>query len=284
MWPLDLPRHLPGRSYETCISRTREMGTERRRTRLNDAASAIEKAARSFRRAAASQDLHQLKEDDFKVPGVSDRNAIDWIYKNGMVDKRSPGRAIYDDLMDAAEDERCPLCGWGRVSQLDHFVPKSSFPALCVDPLNLIPACGECNRTKGEYWSADVSGTLLHPYLDRVDGDQWLDARVIHEAPLRLAFFVTVPPTWGDVLAARVHHHFNRFGLAKLYASQANRTLRNIQQSLEGQLRAGGGAMVRAYLLDAAASRLAVEYNGWEGVTYRTLAADDAFCRGAFLR
>ncbi|MEV6420243.1 hypothetical protein [Streptomyces sp. NPDC051662] len=125
---------------------------------------------------------------------------------------------------------------------------------------------------------------LLHPYLDRVDDDQWLDARVIHGDPLRLAFFVTAPSAWNDILVARVHQHFDRFGLAKLYASQANRTLRNIQQSLAGQLRAGGETMVRAYLLDAAASRLAVQRNGWEGVTYRTLAADEAFCCGAFLR
>ncbi|MFF6785796.1 hypothetical protein [Streptomyces sp. NPDC012510] len=47
-------------------------------------------------------------------------------------------------------------------------------------------------------------------------------------------------------------------------------------------LDAGGKDTVRAYLTDEAKTRLADRLNGWEGVTYRALARDDAFCSGVF--
>lgn len=40
--------------------------------------------------------------------------------------------------------------------------------------------------------------------------------------------------------------------------------------------------MVRAYLSTEADTRLGNRLNGWEGVAYRALARDDAFCSGAF--
>ncbi|MDK0524027.1 hypothetical protein [Streptomyces sp. ML-6] len=150
-------------------------------------------------------------------------------------------------------------------------------------PLNLVPACSDCNHIKGDQKPTTVETTPLHPYLDRIDDVTWLQAKVIHDAPVRLEFFVTPPPTWGQGLIARATHHFTMFGLAKTYAVQANRTLRNIQHTLEGQFKAGGKELVHEYLAAEAATRLAVQPNGWEGVTYRTLAADGAFCNGGFL-
>jgi len=42
--------------------------------------------------------------------------------------------------------------------------------------------------------------------------------------------------------------------------------------------------MVRDYLEEQAEPRLAVDLNGCEGVTYRTLAADDLYCHGPSTR
>ncbi|OKJ78754.1 hypothetical protein AMK30_02175 [Streptomyces sp. CB02460] len=200
-----------------------------------------------------------------------------------MVRKGGPCRIIYDELMAKPTDERCPLCGHGVVRQLDHVMPKSKFPTLCVDPLNLVPACGDCNTVKGDYEATCAEDTLLHPYVDRIDSERWLQARVIHEEIARLEFFTLAPAGWDDLLASRVHHHFELLKLGSLYAVQANRTLANIRQILTAQFRAGGETMVRDYLASEAHTRLAVQRNGWEGVTYHALASDEAFVRGAFL-
>ncbi|MER5758938.1 hypothetical protein [Streptomyces sp. NPDC002082] len=283
MWPLGRPRHGARDSYEACISRTREMGAQKRRTRLIAAADAVEAASEAFRSGAAAGSLHDLRPEEFQVPGIGhDEKVVTWLYENGMV-KGGPGRAIYDELMSAPEHDRCPLCGHGTVSQLDHFMPKSSYPALCVDPLNLVPACSDCNKVKGDAKATRAEELPLHPYFDDIDTETWLAARVIHEdGSVRLEFFVSPPDSWDQVLADRARHHFKLFNLRRTYANQANRYIGEIRGRLRSLLARGGADAVRAHLLDGAASSLGERPNSWMGVTDRTLAADPAFCQGSF--
>jgi len=196
--------------------------------------------------------------------------------------RTADGRRIYDQIMSGPAHETCPLCGHGIVKTLDHYLPKRVFPVLCVDPLNLVPACSDCNHTKGDLVPSSPDRTPLHPYFDRVDGAAWLHARVLQDSPVRLEFFPDPPPSWGATLVARVAHHFELFDLAKLYAVQANRTISGIRQQLARLREAGNRETVRSYLREEADTRLAERPNGWEGVTYRTLAADDSFCDGGF--
>ncbi|MGC5543731.1 HNH endonuclease [Streptomyces griseus] len=253
-----------------------------RRTLLLAAGDSVEAAGERFRHAAQAGTLHELLGADFTVPGVRANDAVQWIYDNGMVNTRK-GRAIYDQLMAAPADERCPLCGHGVVRTLDHYLPKKMFPALCVDPLNLIPACADCNHTKGDIQPTGPEKTPIHPYLDCIDNESWLEAKVVGSEPVWLDFYVSPPPTWDSHLASRTRHHFELFGLAELFSLQANRTLNSIRQHLTSAFEAGGEDLVRAYLTDEASTRLAHRPNGWEGVTYRTLAQDEAFCSGTFI-
>ncbi|MGW2607638.1 HNH endonuclease [Streptomyces mirabilis] len=282
MWPLSPPSHGARASYETCISLTKEMGAQKRRSRLTAAADAVEAAGENFRTAAADQTLHTLDPENFQIPGIGEEEkAVSWIYQNGMVS--GPGRPIYNELMSAPEHERCPLCGHGIVSQLDHFMPKSSYPALCVDPLNLIPACSDCNKAKADKRASAIEELPLHPYLDHIDGQEWLAARVVHEdGCVRLEFFVSPPPSWDQVLTTRARNHFKLFGLRKTYALQANRFIGEIRGLLPDLLTSGGADAVRTHLLAGAASSLSKRPNSWMGVTFRTLANDAMFCHGAF--
>ncbi|MET7989224.1 HNH endonuclease signature motif containing protein [Streptomyces sp. NPDC005281] len=252
-----------------------------RRGLLLAAGDSIEAAGERFRQAAQQGRLHALDDAEFAVPGISPGEAVRWAYENGMVNTLD-GRAVYEQLMAAPADDRCPLCGQGVVRTLDHFLPKRMFPALCVDPLNLVPACADCNHVKGEVFPSQAETTLLHPYLDRIDQDSWLEASVAEGDPVRLDFFVSPPPSWERVLIERTRHHFALFQLAEVFAVQANRTVSGIRRLLAKMLEAGGVDAVRAYLSEEAATRLAHRLNGWEGVTYRTLARNDAFCSGAF--
>ncbi|MFI5690066.1 HNH endonuclease [Streptomyces sp. NPDC051636] len=252
-----------------------------RRSLLQAAADSVEAAGERFRQSAREGTLHDLDRSQFTVPGIEAGDVVRWAYENGMVNT-TDGRAIYDQIMAAPADERCPLCGHGVVRTLDHFLPKRMFPALCVDPLNLVPACADCNHAKGEGMPSGAEATLLHPYLDRIDHDPWLEARIADHSLVRLDFFVSPPPAWDQVLIDRTRHHFALFKLARLFAVQANRTVSGIRRQLTDILDAGGKDIVRAYLSAEADTRLAHRLNGWEGVTYRTLARDDAFCSGSF--
>jgi hypothetical protein len=277
MWHLDPPGITARDSYVRSVLTTQML--ERRR-RLLAATDTVEQAGVHFRGAVGAQTMHELDSGAFAVPGIAPGDFVKWAYKNGMCS--GGGRDIYDQILDAPEDERCPMCGHGEVAQLDHVMPKMKYPALCVDPLNLVPICERCNYVKGQASPTGLETTLLHPYVDQVDTESWLDAEVVPNRQGQLKYYVSAPAGWDDTLTARAHHHFALFKLARRYSVHANRTLKSIRCSLQEQLDRAGEDAVRAYLLDAAASRLQHDPNSWDGVAHRAWAADDEFCRGAF--
>ncbi|MFE4658134.1 hypothetical protein ACFRFJ_15795 [Streptomyces hydrogenans] len=264
-------------SYRACVA-TSTTKDDRRKNLLN-ASGTVREAGQRLRRAMSETSLHNLEEKDFSIPGIDTENFYKWVYGNGM--STVDGKKIRGQLMTAPPNERCPLCRQGTVYQLDHFLPKTLFPALCVDPLNLVPVCERCNHIKGNKRPYQRENTFLHPYLDRISHERWLDARTAHEGEtVRLEFLVTPPGTWDPTLIARVEHHFEDFELGPRYAITANRVIGDLAYRLNQQRLLGGAAMVRAYLQDEAVTCFANDANSVEGVTYATLAADDLYCQG----
>ncbi|MFD0354051.1 HNH endonuclease [Streptomyces sp. NPDC127110] len=283
MWPLDPPTVSARSSWETCTGKSRDTVTNGNLgTRLREATGAAEEAATAFQVAARARALHNLEAKDFKIDGISDKNVADIVYGSGMT--KGPGRDIYDALMDAPEDELCPLCRHSDVTQLDHVMPKATYPALCVAPENLVPVCGICNHIKNDRTAADAEDVLLHPYFEHTSTVNWLDATLATSAldAGRLTYFVNPPPDWGGTLTARVRRQFDLLELGRRYSIKANQTLRGIHHHLVQQLKAGKPGAVRTHLSDMATSHLAADPNGWAGVAYRTWAADDDFCQGRF--
>ncbi|MFJ9871515.1 HNH endonuclease signature motif containing protein [[Kitasatospora] papulosa] len=264
-------------SYQACVATSTE--EDGRRKSLLNASGAVREAGRRLREAASANALHDLDEKHFSIPEIDTKDFYTWVYGNGM--STTAGRKIRGRLMAAPPNERCPMCRQGTVYQLDHFLPKTLFPALCVDPLNLVPMCERCNLIKGNRRPDQRENTLLHPYLDRMSHERWLDARTVHEdEAVRLEFFVTPPATWGAALTARVTHHFELFGLGHRYAVAANRVVGDVTFGVNLQRERGGAGAVRIYLQGEADTRFAGDTNSIEGVAYATLAADDDFCEG----
>ncbi|MGW6866138.1 hypothetical protein [Streptomyces sp. NPDC054901] len=284
MWHLDPPTLSARDSWEKCTSRSRgPKGTTGFGEKLRNAADAAQTAADAFVAAARSRTLHSLEPTTLGLgDNIKNATVTTIVYENGMVSDSSAGREIYDALMDAPEDDLCPLCRHSDVTQLDHVMPRTTHPALCVTPQNLVPVCGPCNHTKGETASTKAGEVLLHPYYDRVDHESWLNAAVAPGGFGRLKYFVTAPATWDSVLTARVEHHFRFLDLGKRYSTRANNTLRGMRHHLTRQLVTTGPAGIRDYLEELATSHLVEDLNHWSGVAYRSWAADDAFCEGAF--
>ena len=55
------------------------------------------------------------------------------------------GRRIYDSILNSVEDNICPYCSQRLIKTLDHYLPKSIYPYFSVTPINLVPACRDCN-------------------------------------------------------------------------------------------------------------------------------------------
>lgn len=67
--------------------------------------------------------------------------------------------------------DKCAYCE-SRVSHVypgdcEHILPKSRFPKLVVEWINLTFVCAECNRRKSDY--AEDAHPLINPYIDDPD-------------------------------------------------------------------------------------------------------------------
>lgn len=68
----------------------------------------------------------------------------------------------------------CPYCSINQISQLDHFMPKSKYPALAVCRMNLVPLCGVCNQKKTD----DDFKLYTHAYYDTFPSIPFLIANI----------------------------------------------------------------------------------------------------------
>jgi hypothetical protein len=278
MWPLGRPAHSARSTFEICISRVRDPGLA---ARLAAATDSVVAASREFNQAARHGTLHQIVPHDIVVPDVTVEE-MEKVYTQRMAKIGAPGRAIYDEIFSASPQGRCPLCTQRAVTTLDHHLPKARFPALAVAPLNLIPACSDCNRAKLTAVPTRAEEVGLHPYYDDLGDEIWLYARVIERRPAAVRFSVVAPATWDPVMAARVSHHFRTLCLATLFASEAAEELINIRHQLTTLSAADPIDGVRRELRRRADSCEVARPNGWRTATYRAWRDSDWFCAGGF--
>lgn len=59
--------------------------------------------------------------------------------------------------------DKCPYCGMGEATTLDHFLPKSVYKELATCRLNLVPLCWKCNLEKKD---KDFNGFIHSYYQD----------------------------------------------------------------------------------------------------------------------
>jgi hypothetical protein len=277
MWPLPMPGYLARDTYLLCISRIPSGPLKERMDGLEDDVAA---AADLYADAARKATLYTLDGADFTPDSPQDRREMINTYTNRMAHERAPGRPVYNALKLAAK--RCPLCNHRDVSTLDHHLPKTVYSLHCVTPVNLIPACSDCNKIKSDTASATAADQTLHPYFDNVDQDTWLKAEVVQGTPPALVFSADPPRHWAAELVERVRHHFEVCGLADLYGSQAATELAGIAYQQAQIHKAGGEQAVKDHLDLTATSRGMANRNHWTTAAYRALADSDWYCSGGF--
>jgi hypothetical protein len=272
-----VPVQVPSTVYLTCIGKVRSAALK---AQLLAAEPAIAIAANEYDQHANAKTLYLVPTQN----GVGAVTAAEMtkVYTQRMAHPQAPGRPIYDALLAAPVLGICPLCGHGDVATLDHYLPKTEFSAITVLPLNLVPACRDCNFTKLKNIPAAANEQPLHPYYDDVQDELWLRANVIQGPPVALQYYVGPPGHWSQVLQERVNAHFAAYGLARLFATQAARKLNNIRGYIRNLHQNGGEGVVAAHLEAMADSVALAHVNSWETAMYRALANDAWYCSGGF--
>ncbi|MCT7312089.1 hypothetical protein N5J06_14085 [Ralstonia sp. CHL-2022] len=274
---LPKPKLKAEKVFADCISKIKNADLKER---MGDVAEAITAASGEYERLAARTRLHELGRD--QPLGAVTIAEMEAVYTNRMAKKKAPGRYAYDEIFNSSPNARCPLCGHRKVSTLDHHLPKSHYPAFPVAPINLVPACTDCNKAKLASIPVSADSQALHPYFDNINDKRWLYGKVLEVTPVVIEFRVIKPEEWSDVLSSRVDLHFNRLGLGPLYSAEAVDELENIRHQLISLHGIGGAELVRSEMIDRAASARKYRLNGWRTATFEAFAASEWFCDGGF--
>jgi 5-methylcytosine-specific restriction endonuclease McrA len=260
----------------TCIGGISDPGLQHRLTAITPHLVA---AAVRYDQLARAQSLHQV----VRVPNVGTvtRHELEALYSQQMSASNGAARSIYSALRNASPNGKCPLCGIGTVTVLDHHLPKARYPNLAVCPSNLVPACDFCNNAKRARFPTCAEEQTIHPYYDDYTQQQWIFAQLDVAGPPVLIFYVNAPADWPQVAKLRAKRHFDVVKLGVSYTSNANDDLIPLRDHLTTVAATKGTPGVRAYLLEEQA-RYANRLNCWQHVMYQTLAANSWFVGGGY--
>lgn len=184
--------------------------------------------------------------------------------------------------------DQCPYCGFGEVADLDHHLQRAHYRPVSIFPLNLIPACAQCNRIKPKNQIVDPAKHGLNSYLEDVTTYKFLVANVSIE-PITRAVVVEfqVRQSFGmsDEMFNRLTNHLVVFDLQERYGTQINIYLSGLETSFLDNYNSGGGAAVARFLRKSSkASEKQFGWNDWRAALLRGLCKCRDFCDGGFMR
>lgn len=272
-----MPTYNSGDVFIDCLEIVKNVNLK---ARLTATRNLVVEAAEELEEKVTTGQLHTVIRETL-VNGNVTSAELQGVYDR-MVRKGTLGRKIYDKLIIASPLGVCPLCSQREVTQIDHYLPKAEYPRLSVVPINLVPSCSDCNKSKLTGYPNTSEEETLHPYFDNIENDLWLTATVIHSTPPTIQFQVTPHHDWEQLLSDRVLFHFDTLSLAKLYSTQAAVELVQINLSLIKLHDSSGAAGVRKFILEGAESRSHANINSWQAAMYTAMASDNWFCDGGF--
>jgi len=129
--------------------------------------------------------------------------------------------AIYGELL-RVTDGRCPMCGFGEASTLDHYLPLSRYPEFSVFAVNLVPACARCNQLKGNSVGRTPTEQFLHSFFHQIPSIPVLTCRVdVEPGTVLVTFRIRQSQRVPTDILARMSYQFDRLRLADRFRREA---------------------------------------------------------------
>jgi hypothetical protein len=229
--------------------------------------------------------LYQLpqdasRNDDVIINGIT-KKQIKNLYSQYMVPQDKPARMYYDALIGMAPHGKCPYCGFGQASTLDHYLPKSKYPFFSILANNLIPSCKDCNTGKSSDVAMVAGLQSIHPYFD---GDifvesQWLYAQIEETMPLSVTYYVDPPEDWPEVAKQRAINHFADFNLGRRFSVEAADEISSVADSFSQSIEYLDGQEVARQLERKSNAEFRKHKNSWKTALYQALASSVWYCK-----
>lgn len=274
MYSLDRPTTTGVESYQITVNSIRSLPLKQQ---YQAATPYIANRCTEYDKIAESLCFEKAIDMEFKVDSSQGVN-MTTLYEQQFTRNQQP-RNIRDNLLLSAPHGLCPYCGHGSVTQLDHYLPKESFPATAVHPSNLVPACADCNHAKRAYAPNSNSPALLHPYFDIAFDTPWLIASLERsEISLPTIHFNILSNEENPAFETRIRTHFKQLNLWKRSASWSGQLLSNYANFLiSDHGRELTANQVRSDLRIMAIRSSGNRINSWEYTTHIAMSESEWF-------
>jgi hypothetical protein len=270
--------------YATCVS---GISAAALAARFNFATADILALADLYEDRATQNELHLFPSSPWGdgaalVVGELKKEELTDLYTSHMAKRDQPARSYYDRILSLAPLGKCPFCGFGQVSTLDHFLSKARYPSFSVLPINLIPACTDCNKGKGA-GVLDTQNQIPHPYFEgaSIETDTWLYASVQETTPATAMFSVIPPNHWPAELVRRVVNYVRDLKLTTRFAIEAASELASLSDFLS-QLETS--QRIGEHLGLVAQTERFIRRNSWKAALYEALSESVWYCEGGYQR
>ena len=192
------------------------------------------------------------------------------LYKQKFSNKESVGRKYYDRIM-LNGGRNCPICELNTPPrELDHFLPKSKYPLLCVLPENLIPICYDCNHNKSSIFINDYYLIPFHPYYEEIT-EQWLECKISYFSDMSCETIFYNGCSKSNPLWGKYEAQFNTYGLSERYNLSGIAYVDSMRIDHELDFKAGGEKCVYDALINRKKIEEAKNVNSYESATVRAV-------------
>lgn len=281
----------PEQIFEECVkgyqsrSKQEKLRNEMKQERLMQCKDAVKTDSEGYKEGILHGNFKQSS-----LPETVSKKDLAKVYSDTFSKEGKPGRRYYERIKSGLKNGRCPICG-NRCKEpdLDHYLPKSIFPTLCVTPDNLIPICRICNRLKRTKYSLVKDKRFLHLYYDRLPvesgrykGDKeyqqtFLMARI--ESNYTVTFYSSYPKDWDPELCSRIENHMVTYHLYERFAENVDQETAEFWSDLDHRFThryPNDPRSEEEILQDLIAERMNRYYrspNTWKSALYRGMDA-----------
>lgn len=275
-----IPSFRTGTVFDSCVKAKQ---CEELKGRLRAVRSAIVDENKKLKKLGVHSLFFDMTRGTGIAPDVTKEEMED-LYNSSFSQSKVVRRKYYDKIKLNAEHDICPYCAQRNVSTLDHYLPKSLYPKLVVNPLNLIPCCMECNHIKKEHYPSNNEEQIINPYFDEIIMDIWLVAKVkqVRNKPPVIIFSAKPSVNLPPLLIERIKWHFKKFKLSGLYTSQAARQLAGVAESLKREWEQGGEDGVRLAIQEHYLTWSKINKNSWQSAMFLALSSSNWFLSEGF--
>lgn len=220
---------------------------------------------------------------NIQISNIANETCLKKLYTDKLSKKGQPARYIYDQILFTAPNEKCPYCNQRLADTLDHYIPKANFPIYSISPINLIPACTQCNKGKLNAIPANPHQQTLHPYYDNVEEKEWLECEILQLPEIIFNFKTKNIPDNTGILNQRILNHFDFYKLNALYKSHASSEFTSIKGQITRIFNNKGAAELQDFLFEGYQSRKEADINSWQTAFYKALYENNEFVNGGFI-